>query len=1006
MKKLFTLSCLVMLSILSNAQIKKVSYRGAFAPAPTPAWTDGWANFDPNNTVYPSPTAAPAGGSLKKYPSTGSDTVISTNTTWTKNNTYVLVGLVYVKAGVTLTIEPGTVIFGSNAVANSSLIVTKGAKLNAIGTATQPIVFTSAYPAGYRKPGQWGGIILLGNASYNGTSSATSPTPSTYGVNYIEGITEVNNNTTGKSTEYGGGATPNDNDTSGTLKYVRIEFGGYIFAQNKEINGLTFGAVGRGTTIDNVQCSFINDDAFEWFGGTVNCSHLISFRGVDDEFDTDNGFAGAVQFCLGVRDPKVGDDSYSLASSSSTSEGYESDNDATGSNNNPRTRAIFSNMTHIGPLRGNNSTANLAAIHPGFRRAARIRRNSELKIFNSILSDYPTGLMIDNANGNTAQAAVDGKMKFKNNIVGGVKVAGLTESAGTLPSGFVVRDFVLANSNDSAGPASAYLTKPYGLGTAPAVGADWGTSYFTSADYRPIAGGIAASGASFTDSSFTLNSWTADTCIAPAQPSAIVGKININQCDSMQTYSVTAVAGLSYNWTVTGTGNAIVSGNGSNSVVIKMKVAGTISVISSVGCAASTARTLAVIKAVPATPGTIYSGTTGTKAVNTSICLFNASAFASTGVADTMRIKSVAYATGYIWDIPGATITPVNDTTVAVVFADSTTTLTKIRVYAKSDCDTSLAKTQSLTKPAIATPGTVFNSFVGTTGVAAVTNVCSLSATSSTTTYAIRKVATATSYIWAVKGGNTYATISVNNLGSDRSNDTSITVTFLPGFTVDSITVAAVNGCSISARKGVKPSALALPATPSAITSSTSSYNACRGTSITYFAFAGTTSATQSATASYRWTIPANATITEANVSDSSYITVLFGSGFTGGTITARAVTACGAIGAAKSQAITHTGCPSGTRFTAIVESAPKTQLYPNPNNGNFTLKLQTGVIANATAQIKVVDFMGRVVYQTAAQNVNGMVSSNINTNLANGMYTVVYTVGAVTNSVRMVVQK
>ena len=1009
MKKLLTLSLLVMISILSNAQIKKVSYRGAFAPAPTPAWTDGWTNYDPNNTIYPSPTSAPAGGSLIRVPSSGSGTVISTNTTWTKNNTYVINGVVYVKSGVTLTIEPGTVIFGGNSVANSSLIICKGAKLNAIGTPTQPIVFTSAFPAGFRRPGQWGGIILLGKASLNSTSSATSPTPSTYGVNYIEGLTEVNNNTTGESTEFGGGSSPDDEDNSGTLKYVRIEFGGFIFSQNKEINGLTLGAIGRGTTIDYVQTSFINDDAFEWFGGTVNCSHLVSYRTVDDDWDTDFGFSGTVQFCLAVRDPKLGDDSYSLASGSSTSEGYESDNDAIGSNNNPRTKALFSNITNIGPLRGNNSTANLAYIHPAFRRAARIRRNSELKIFNSILSDCPTGLMIDNAAGSVAANAVSGKAKFKNNIISGVRVGGLTETAGTLPAGFVARDFFYANSNDSAQNASVYLTKPYGLGTAPAVGTDWAISYFTSADYRPIAGGLAASGADFTDSSFTLHGWSADTCIAPAQPSIITGATNINQCDSLQTYSVTAVTGTTYFWSVTGTGNTVVSGNGSNSVVIKMKVAGTISVVASSGCASSVARTLAVIKAVPTAPGSIFAGTSGTKAVNTNICLFNASAFASTGVADTMRIRSVANATGYIWEIPGATITTVNDTTVAVVFADTTTTLTKIRVYTKSACDTSLPKVQSLTRPAIAAPGTVFRTFVGTVGQAAVTNVCSLISSGTTTTYTIRKVATATSYIWSIKGGTTHANFTVNNLGSDRSNDTSITVTFLPGFTVDSITVQSVNGCTVSARRGVRPSALALPATPASITSSTGVLSACRGASVDYTAAPGTATATQSATASYRWTVPANTTITSAST-DSSTITVSFGSTYTGGALTARAVTACGAIGVARSVTLTRstTGCPTG-RFMAdaVVETeTPSTQLYPNPNNGNFTLKLNTGAMINDIAQIKVVDLSGRVVYQTNAKTINGNLSTNLQSNISNGVYMVVCTINGKTQTLRMVVQK
>ena len=176
MKKIIYLAlCMLALNTIANAQIKKVPYRGAFAPAPTPAWTDTWTNFDPQNKVYPSTSAAPSGGLLIKYPKTSADTVISTNTTWTKNNTYIIAGLVFVKTGVTLTIEPGTVIFGSNQYPNSTLVITKGAKLIAEGTPTEPIVFTSMYPLGFRKPGDWGGIIMVGKASYNATSSATSP---------------------------------------------------------------------------------------------------------------------------------------------------------------------------------------------------------------------------------------------------------------------------------------------------------------------------------------------------------------------------------------------------------------------------------------------------------------------------------------------------------------------------------------------------------------------------------------------------------------------------------------------------------------------------------------------------------------------------------------------------------------------------------------------------------------------------------------------------------------
>lgn len=235
----------------------------------------------------------------------------------TDNN--LLRGFVYVTKGATLTIEPGTVIKGEKAT-KGSLIVEPGGKIIAEGTAEKPIVFTSDQVAGSRAYGDWGGLILCGNAPVN----ANEP--------QIEG---------GPRTVYGGG-DPEDN--SGVVKYVRIEFAGYPLEPNKEINGLTCGGVGSGTTLEYIQVSFCGDDSYEWFGGTVNAKHLIAYKGWDDEFDTDYGYSGKLQFLLGVRDPKVAD--------TSKSNGFESDNDANGSGNEPLTNPIFSNVTLIGPFYG------------------------------------------------------------------------------------------------------------------------------------------------------------------------------------------------------------------------------------------------------------------------------------------------------------------------------------------------------------------------------------------------------------------------------------------------------------------------------------------------------------------------------------------------------------------------------------------------------------------------------------------------------------------------------
>lgn len=265
-----------------------------------------------------------------------------------KNNgkPYLLKGFAYVKPGFTLTIEPGVVIKGDLAT-KASLIIEPGAKIIAEGTADKPIVFTSNQAKGSRKPGDWGGLILLGKAPVNKTPAIVE----------------------GENTTQFGGTDAADN--SGILKYVRIEFAGIAFETDKEINGLTFGGVGSGTTVDYVQVSNSGDDAFEWFGGTVNAKHLISYRTLDDDFDTDNGFSGNVQYGLILRDPLIADQA-------GDSNGFESDNDASGTEALPKTSAKFANVS---VFMGEGAT-----IDSKYRSHFRIRRSSEISIYNTVSS--------------------------------------------------------------------------------------------------------------------------------------------------------------------------------------------------------------------------------------------------------------------------------------------------------------------------------------------------------------------------------------------------------------------------------------------------------------------------------------------------------------------------------------------------------------------------------------------------------------------------------------------
>jgi hypothetical protein len=354
---------------------------------------------------------------------------ITSNLTLKANNIYKLRGLVYVTNGATLTIEPGTKIVGE-ADKNGALIITRGSKIMAEGTASNPIIFTSEKPS--PKRGDWAGLVILGaaptNASFNGQA----------GIGEIEGGI---NNTEGMGL-YGG---TNAADNSGVLKYVRVEYAGYAFLPDKEINGITFGGVGSGTTVDYVQVSYANDDSFEWFGGTVNCSHLIAYKGLDDDFDTDNGYAGKIQFGIAVRDSQIADVSGSNA--------FESDNDANGSSLTPKTSATFSNMTIIGPINSTNTATNVGTINSLFQNALQIRRNSSISVFNSVFTGYPVGLFIDATKGTPTDNNIgNSSLAFQNNIIAGSTTPLKYGASTSSPTNYTLADLTTwyaANGNST-----------------------------------------------------------------------------------------------------------------------------------------------------------------------------------------------------------------------------------------------------------------------------------------------------------------------------------------------------------------------------------------------------------------------------------------------------------------------------------------------------------------------------------------------------------------------------
>jgi hypothetical protein len=261
---------------------------------------------------------------------------IVANRTLHAETTYTLTSFVHVEAPATLTIEPGTTIKGRT---GSALFIMRGAKINATGRADAPVVFTSDQPVGSRKPGDWGGLVLIGNGIINRA-----------GVVLLEGTGTPTSNPT---IEYGNGT--NNADNSGVLRYVRVEFAGFGVANDQELNSFTLAAVGSGTEIDHVQALGGLDDAFEWFGGAVDARYLVSYETADDHFDAAEGYVGRVQYMIAfqstILEPRAGSgvlssdpqgfeiDGCGSATASGCTQGY---------NSTPLNIPMFANFTMIG----------------------------------------------------------------------------------------------------------------------------------------------------------------------------------------------------------------------------------------------------------------------------------------------------------------------------------------------------------------------------------------------------------------------------------------------------------------------------------------------------------------------------------------------------------------------------------------------------------------------------------------------------------------------------------
>jgi hypothetical protein len=376
---------------------------------------------------------------------------------------YLLSGFVYVKNNAVLTIEPGTLIKGvSNT--KATLIIERGSKIMAAGTADHPIVFTSDKPAGQRATGDWGGVVIAGKAKTNKHDNGT-------GIGVAEG---------GIGTEYGG---TDDNDNSGVLQYVRIEFPGIPLTStsNSEINGLTLYSVGKSTVIDHIQVSYSGDDSFEWFGGNVNLKYLVALGGLDDAFDTDNGFSGKIQFGLIIQDP--------LKSDQSGSNGFESDNDADGSLLTPVTSPVFSNVTALGPL----TVSSTLPAETKHEKAMHLRRGTMTSVYNSVFAGFPQGLSIDGQKGNSPTRADQNELQIENTILAGM-TENFIEKTGTVAVPYTVAQHV-------AYFEAAARNNVDNMTISDVIGAS--LIDLTSPVLLPAAGSPLLSGASFTNSRLT-----------------------------------------------------------------------------------------------------------------------------------------------------------------------------------------------------------------------------------------------------------------------------------------------------------------------------------------------------------------------------------------------------------------------------------------------------------------------------------------------------------------------
>ena len=595
---------------------------------------------------------------------------ITTNTTWTNNNVYILDGFVYVKSGTTLTIQPGTIIKGAKTPDGSALgfragtlIIEPGAKLIANGTATQPIVFTSQQPAGinpntnlpYRQPGDWGGVVICGYAPVN-IPGGIGTTEGGIGVQYGWGLA---------TNPFGVLNANSTTDSSGVLRYVRVEFPGIPLTtqSNSEINGITFYGVGNKTVLEHLQVSFSGDDAFEWFGGSVNAKYLIALGTWDDDFDTDLGFSGKVQFAVSQRYSQIADQSGSNA--------FESDNDnlnsPQGSTNTPFTQPLFTNVSNFGPYPTTSATAN--ALH---QSAMHLRRNTKTSIYNSFFAGYEEGLRLDGTG--TQTNYTNDELQLENITIAGWALPNDSlKGANSSSAATILGVFTTPAKNNQFFANNAALN----LNAKSFNVVDFATGNLDRPDFRPQPNSSLLTSGSFSNSrlqdpfftpvnyrgAFGNEDWTLCWSMfnpfAPAYSAAINNEVGVSIAATGATVFCEG-GSVGVNSTVTGnnSGIAYAWSNGSTAANITANATGNynVTVTNAIGCSATAQAVSVTVNQNPTAPTITANG-------STSFC-----------TGSSVDLTS-SYATGNLWSTGATTqtITVSTSETITVTHTDGNT---------------------------------------------------------------------------------------------------------------------------------------------------------------------------------------------------------------------------------------------------------------------------------------------------------------------------------------------